>query len=720
MGEVVVTSTTIDDRFDSKRDEPSNVTVISGKDVDAAHLQNIIQILQSIPGVTADVDSGDSVKIKLRGIENQRYMGEKPGVAIVIDGVPVFERTGKVNIDLDNIESIRVIKGGASYLFGEDALSGAVIITTKRGAKYAGYTLGAEAGSFDYYKYLGRAGFSGKKASGHVQYTKRGADDYYYQGQYGSEYVSGNVQYYVTDSSDLTFGFERSQRYKDSHGNVTGKTQAETDPRSFLGRDYTRKYDVSLDKLNLTYSNNYTATGNLLVSGYQYEDHTLFWSAPQVADGVTGAQKNGSDDYISDNDYTQVQRGIKGEWRDGRGAFGWLGGVDLRDNNYRNFTRNRVTYSRKVGTKCTTASCQAGAVTTDDSTDEAVKAVYGELKFSPAKPLVLTVNGRYDDIDLDYSSNPTVGNPSAVHLSKSFNVPSWRGGVNYVLSENVGVYGNISTGFRAPTVQQLFGKTVSPTGNVENNPDLKPERALNREIGVRAKGSLLGVRFDAEAALYQIDRKDYILNTSGQYSQASVVDRYDNIGGVQNRGLELSLKTDPGRLVAVDVAYSYIQAKFTRYDNFIQVLGNPYAPGFTLVPHNATGNLVPRVPRHTLNTMVNWRPVPGFRLGLEMDAKSWSYADEINQEKLPGRTLFNLIANYDLKPAGGGPFKGAKWSFFARVDNLFDRRYWVTARGTNDSANPVTTLYDKVYNAEDLSIIVGKGQTWTAGVSATF
>lgn len=55
---------------------------------------------------------------------------------IVIDGVPVFERTGKVNIDLDNIESIKVIKGGSLYLFGEDALSGAVIITTKRGAKY--------------------------------------------------------------------------------------------------------------------------------------------------------------------------------------------------------------------------------------------------------------------------------------------------------------------------------------------------------------------------------------------------------------------------------------------------------------------------------------------------------------------------------------------------------------------------------------------------------
>ncbi len=155
MDEVLVTSTTIDDRFASKRDEPSSVHVISGQTVDAQRPENMIELLQSIPGVTADISSGDEIKIKLRGVENQRYMGEKPGVAIVIDGVPVFERTGKVNVDLDNIESIRVIKGGASYLFGEDALIGAVIITTKRGAKYKGVTVAADVGSYDYNRQTG-------------------------------------------------------------------------------------------------------------------------------------------------------------------------------------------------------------------------------------------------------------------------------------------------------------------------------------------------------------------------------------------------------------------------------------------------------------------------------------------------------------------------------------------------------------------------------------
>src|SRR3990172_8883510 len=141
-------------------------------------------------------------------------MGEKPGVAIVIDGVPVFERTGRVNIDLDNIESIKVIKGGASYLFGEDALSGAVIITTKRGAKMAGFTASAEAGSFGYRKGLARAGFAKGNWVGHVQATKRQTDGYHDQGDSFAEYLDGKLQYLVDETSDIAFGFEQSRREK--------------------------------------------------------------------------------------------------------------------------------------------------------------------------------------------------------------------------------------------------------------------------------------------------------------------------------------------------------------------------------------------------------------------------------------------------------------------------------------------------------------------------
>jgi Outer membrane receptor proteins, mostly Fe transport len=729
LDEVTVTSTTIDDRFDSKRDEPSNISVISGKKVDDAHIQNAIQVLQGIPGVTADLSSGDEIKIKLRGIENQRYMGEKPGVAIVIDGVPVFERTGKVNIDLDNIESIKVIKGGASYLFGEDALAGAVIITTKRGAKYAGVTVGGEAGSFGYRKQLGRVGFSGEKGSGHIQISSREADDYYFQSAYKTDYIDGNFNLYLSDTSDLTFGFEKSDRAKDKHGSVKGVTQAERDPRGMLGRDYTRNYDVGLQKLNLTYSNNYDPRSNLLLMGYEYRDHTTFWSGPQSLNpngtAILPTAPNYYDAYTTLNDWHQVQRGMKGEWRSTTGSVGWLAGLDLRRNEYQQLNKAGVNYCQRAarpGPGCAPGgTVAAGTVMTDDTTDESINALYGEVKFRPATDWTLTFNGRYDNLNLDYFGRPGQENGNvAITRSKSFDVNSWRAGANYAVSQVMDVYGNLSTGFRTPTVDQLYRGTMSPSsGKTANNENLRPEESLNMELGLRTKTEWFGLGMDVDAAIYQIDRKDYILAVNGQYagSSTTVQERYDNIGGVRNRGFELALKSDRRRALSFDLAYSYIDARFTQYDNFYQVLGSIYSTSPTLAHYNNTGKAVPRVPKHQLNWTGHWQATDRLHLSLEMDAKGWSYADEINQEKLPGRTLFNLLANYDFKEKG---LLGAKWSFFARVDNLFDREYWVTARGTNDQANYITGAYDNVYNAEDLSIVVAKPRFWSAGVSATF
>ncbi|MCU7799789.1 MAG: Plug domain-containing protein [gamma proteobacterium symbiont of Lucinoma myriamae] len=106
LGTISVQSTTIDDRFEDKRNEPSSIGVISGAEIDKDRPKNVQEMLRRIPGITTEYTNGDSLKIHIRGVENQVFMGERPGVAVVIDGVPVFERTGKVNIVLDNIESM--------------------------------------------------------------------------------------------------------------------------------------------------------------------------------------------------------------------------------------------------------------------------------------------------------------------------------------------------------------------------------------------------------------------------------------------------------------------------------------------------------------------------------------------------------------------------------------------------------------------------------------
>lgn len=703
VGVIRVESTTIDDRFEAKREEPSNIAVISGEEVDSAHSENIQQLLQSVPGITTEVQSGDSLKIHIRGVENQRYMGEKPGVAIVIDGVPVFERTGRVNIDLDNIESIKVIKGGASYLFGEDALSGAVIITTKRGAKMAGFKAGGEGGSYGYQKGLARAGYASEKFNGHVQVSSRKSDGYHDQSDYKADYLDGKLQYYVTDSSDLTFGFEVSDREKDSHGTVRGVTQAKEDPKSEspdAGRDYARMYEVNLGKYYLTYAQDVGEASNLLLNVYQFGDHTEFVSAPQKYD-ANGAEVTDRDAYTTHNDYRQVQRGFKGEWRAGGEKVAYLLAADIRDNTYNNKRKYLVDFKQSPRSRDVYT---AGTVIGDNDTGEGVYAAYGEVKVKPLAPMTLTANARYDQIKLDYTDNL-----NSLNLDRTFDVYSWRLGGNLKAAKNWDIYANVSTGFRVPTIDQLFAGTISPFGDVESNPDLAPEQSLNYELGTRGRTSLAGVGVEIDLAVFQIERKDFILNASGQYSipEDGVKDRYENIGGVRNRGLELSVNSDPQRLFSFDIAYTYLDAKFTEYDNFNLVLGNRYFKP-TIVPYDNTGNVVPRTPNHHLNLTGRVKPLAGLFITAEMDAISSYYADEMNEIVIPGHAVFNLLVNYDVK------WGKSTWSLFARIDNVLDRQYYNTARGFYDQDGNMT------YDDEDISIVVNPGRVYTAGVSVTF
>lgn len=706
LGIINIDSTTIDDRFETKQTEVSSTSSISGESVDTAHIENIQQVLQSIPGITTEVKTGDTIKIHIRGIENQMYMGEKPGVAVVIDGVPVFERTGSVNVDLDNIESIKVIKGGASYLFGDDALSGAVVITTKKGAHYNNNFAAVERGSYGYQKLLARTGYANDDFNFHIQASERKADGYWEDSDYSAKYFNGKLQYYIDPSSDITFGTEYSKRKKDSHGTVGGVTEAEENPESVYkgdmdSRDYTRMYDVELLKLFLTYSKDFSNRSNLLLNGYVYTDDTFFWSSPQTKNGSGVSGTYTDDDYVYDNFYKQTQRGLKSEYRTSSDSFATLLGIDLRDNTYENKVLYRV--DQRVGAPGHYTYLHAGDENSNNKTDENVYAFYGEYKQGITDRLTATANLRYDFIGLDYTDSRDND------LTKSFNVYSYRFGGNYLLNDKNTLFVNYSTGFRAPTISQLFAGDVSTYGSTQNNPDLKPEHAKNYEIGLR--GAYSGINY--EASVFRIDRKDFIMKSGGNYGvvDSTVADMWDNIGGAKHQGLELALDSKINDQFSYNVAYTYLRAKYTQYDNFgihYDTNHNSRVDAGEVTFYDVTGNTIPRTSKHTLNVMVNYQYDNHLKFSTEYSKKSDYYADDLNRLKIDGPEAVNLLAEYKTK------MKNLEYSFFARIDNLFDNQYYSSARSSGDRDENL------VFNYEDLSITVNPGRVWTAGLSVKF
>ena len=688
-----VTASTIDDKFSNEMNEASTTSTLSGDAIDEAHTENLQQVLQRIPGITTEVQSGQSIKIHMRGVENQYYMGEKPGVAIVIDGVPVFERTGAVNIDLDNIESVKVIKGGASYLFGDDALAGAVIITTKRGAKYANNYGAVEVGSFGYRKLLARSGYSNENLDAHIQVSQRKADGYYVDSDYDVQYANGKLQYYIDDTSDIAVGFELSHREKDSHGSVRGITTARTDPKSYLDGDYTAMFDVDLFKIFATYSKDLGNDLNLIANLYQYEDTTEFLSGYVEYDlahnPVTDPHAK-----TTRTHYEQIQRGFKTELRQSLTNMAWMIGADLRANEYDSMSTNAQSYATPPAWGPVWTEYLAGDLRSKNTTDENVYALYGEYKYAVTPALTATLNMRYDNIQLDYQDF------SGLQLNREFDVYSWRVGATYALNDTHAIYANVSTGFRAPTISQLFAGEISTWGSTESNPNLDAEQATNYEIGMRGKAAGL----DYDVTVFRIDRKDAIMKTSGNYGDSDADEMYANIGGLRNEGLELAINSDRSQMFSFDLAYSYLRAKYTNYRNFGIELGVPAS-----VQHfDLSENNIPRVSRHNLNLSGTFNRDNKLFLTAEISSRSSYYADELNWNKMGGYTVVNILGNYKTKIAGMDA------EIFGRIDNIFDKYYYNTARGSGDSDD------DGDFDYEDLSLVVNPGRVFTAGISLKF
>lgn len=156
-------------------------------------------------------------------------------------------------------------------------------------------------------------------------------------------------------------------------------------------------------------------------------------------------------------------------------------------------------------------------------------SVYSSLYFKSGKKLNAELGGRYNHHN-QYGDNFTY----------SFN-PS------FLVNSQVKLFANLSTGFRAPGISELFG----PYGA---NPALKPEKAQSFEGGVQSW--LADGRFSVRANYFNRTIKDVII--------------YDWRVGYQNRdkqhdqGAELELQYQPNQQLNFRANYSFVDGAITQ------------------------------------------------------------------------------------------------------------------------------------------------------------
>ncbi len=208
---VVVTAGRVEEETDRI---PASVSVLTREDLDAAGQVTLVDALEDLAGVFFRSSTGNAAKVEV----SMRGFGESSfgRVLVLLDGHrlnrPDMAGINWLQIPVENIERVEVVRGGNSVLYGDHAVAGVINIITRKGAeKEIAFSVSALGGSFGLNQE--RLGVSG--STGILTYSLNGertaASGYRQRSAYDSLGFGGNLGLDLTDalSTNLAISYER-------------------------------------------------------------------------------------------------------------------------------------------------------------------------------------------------------------------------------------------------------------------------------------------------------------------------------------------------------------------------------------------------------------------------------------------------------------------------------------------------------------------------------
>ncbi len=126
LEEIVVTARK---RSESLQDVPISVSAITESQIESAGIERPADFIGLIPNVTiVDAANVGDTQVSIRGIVSTR--DAESTFAYVVDGV-LITNPNAFNEELFDVQQIEVLKGPQGALYGRNAVSGAILVTTK-------------------------------------------------------------------------------------------------------------------------------------------------------------------------------------------------------------------------------------------------------------------------------------------------------------------------------------------------------------------------------------------------------------------------------------------------------------------------------------------------------------------------------------------------------------------------------------------------------------
>jgi vitamin B12 transporter len=495
---VVVTATRIATPIDQVA---SVMTVIDAADIAQRQERSLPDVLADVPGLNLVRTGGEGgqTSIFMRGANSNH-------VKVLVDGIDVSDPSspngafdfGK--FDSADIARVEVLRGPQSGLYGSDAIGGVISIITKDGNGPLSVSGEAEGGSFDTFNQDATVSgsddhfrYRATLAHLHAGATPVTPLDLLPPGKMRHDDYFDNVTastklgYSFNDHFDLGF----VGRVSDSLGDITGDAFDPVTFLSFPSPTRTRIY---------TQSNNSRATAHLV------------WGSLDQTLGVSYSSTVTSDMDPNNGSIPSSGDRIAADWQANMpvatGETIVLGATSIRD-------AMQVPISAGVTTN----------------------AGYGELQSS--LPDVIEGVDINNSVSIRDDDNSRYGDHVTWHVAP----------VAAIASTGTRIHGSFGTGFKAPSLEQLFQSF--PTFGFFANPDLKPETSTGYDVGVDQK--LFGM--EGGVTWFHNDIKNLIETNPVTFADDI------NIGRARTEGLETYLAWQPLETLKLRADYTYTEAE---------------------------------------------------------------------------------------------------------------------------------------------------------------
>jgi iron complex outermembrane recepter protein len=585
-GEIVISASKMNSLV---KDIPSAVYVINQKEIELSETRNIQDVLKKVSGVfTEDRRHQESNLISFRGIGLHSHVTR--GILILVDGISVNEAMGRTSfegIDLESAESVEVLKGPVSALYGPNGITGVINVVSKDPSNEFNTNIKASFGSYNSQRLSGSIsgglGVFNLGVTG-AHYTSDGYQD-------RTNYASNKIGFKLNTNHDYwgIFNFSANYIYSDSeHGGTLDSAQFAE--RKTLA---TRKFTGNVkDLIRFTFA------------------HQKFW----------GTKTN-----LSTNVYyrSRYDEGHYMDSRLGKDDLFLFGGEIRLNTTFDIFKKENnliagLSIEREDGnSKLYSRDGETGIIgdmTGDGTSLYNMFGFYLQTKYELFDKLKLLAGIRYDMVQYDWADQFNTGEVNSTD-ENSVSAISPKFGFTYNGFESISIYGNIGKGFNPPQIEQLFSSTSTIP-----NPDLKPEYLTNYEIGIRGNFSR---SINYQISLYTMDFQDQVA-ADGDDPSALI---YENIGETTHKGFESAINFNILSNAGIYFNHSFTEANFVDHPDY-------------------NNNQIRKVPKHQFGVGINYTSSVGVSAELDYKWVDEYYMDNENTTMYEGYSVLDAKVIY--------------------------------------------------------------------------